>query len=213
MKNLLRWMKTAYGLNTVGVIVGLLGFAAAMTPSLLPRPPLFTGVLAASGFMLGYGAGIAIYKLYYWTLDKPPPDAGRHTPGLLLYLVAAVVLVTGIILSQVWQNQVRELIGVERADGIALVGILVYFAFLSTLVLLVARGVRKVYRLTRARVGRFSHVPRRLATILSLIIATVVIVAVIDGAVLDNVHSWLDARFAAINLRTNEGVEKPVSAP
>ncbi|MBE2242278.1 MAG: hypothetical protein IAE86_05950, partial [Burkholderiaceae bacterium] len=121
MKNLLRWIKTAYGLNTVGVIAGLLGFAAAMTPSLLPRPPLFTGVLAASGFMLGYGAGIAIYKLYYWTLDKPPPGDGRHTPGLLLYLFAAAVLVTGIILSQVWQNQVRELIGVERADGIALV--------------------------------------------------------------------------------------------
>ena len=48
MKNLLRWIETAYGLNAVGVIVGLLGFAAAMTPSLLPRPPLFTGVLAAS---------------------------------------------------------------------------------------------------------------------------------------------------------------------
>lgn len=212
MKNLLRWIQTAYGLNTVGVIVGLLGFAAAMTPSLLPRPPLFTGVLAASGFMLGYGAGVAIYRLYYWTLDKPPPGDGRHTPGLLLYLVAAAVLVTGIILSQVWQNQVRELIGVERADGIALVGILVYFAFLSTLALLVARGVRKVYRLTRARVAKFSHVPRRLATILSLIIATVVIVAVIDGAVLDNVYAQLDARFAAINLRTNAGVEKPVSA-
>ena len=82
---------------------------------------------------------------------------------------------------------------------------------LSTLVLLVARGVRKVYRLTRARVARFSQLPRRLATILSLIIATVVIVAVIDGAVLDNVYTRLDANFAAINLRTNDGVEKPVS--
>ena len=134
MKNLLRWIETAYSLNAVGVIVGLLGFAAAMTPSLLPRPPLFTGVLAASGFMLGYGAGVAIYRLYYWTLDKPPPDGARHTPGLLLYIVAAAVLVAGIILSQLWQNQVRELIGIEPADGLALVGILGYFAVLSTLI-------------------------------------------------------------------------------
>ncbi len=211
MKKLAVWLQKAYSLNYVGVLVGLLGFAAAMTPSLLPRPPLFIGVLAASGFMLGYGVGVAIYNLYYWTVDRPPPESARHTPGALLYIAAAVVFVAGISLAQVWQNKVRQLIGMEPIDGIEVLGILVYFVVLATLVLILARAVRKLFRVTSTRMSRFRIVPRRLGLLLSLIIATVIVVAIVDGAIVSTVKARLNATYAAINLRTNAGVEKPTS--
>ncbi|WP_460669338.1 alpha/beta-hydrolase N-terminal domain-containing protein [Kocuria himachalensis] len=42
----------------VGIVLGLVLSAAAVTPSLLPRPAVFQGFLAGVGFTLGYGRGL-----------------------------------------------------------------------------------------------------------------------------------------------------------
>ena len=44
----------------LGLVIGALFFAAALTPSLIPRSPLLQGVLSGVCFAIGYGLGVLL---------------------------------------------------------------------------------------------------------------------------------------------------------
>ena len=49
--------------RSIGLVLGLGLSVAAVTPSLLPRPPVFQGFLAGVGFTLGHGLGVLLVGL------------------------------------------------------------------------------------------------------------------------------------------------------
>lgn len=200
-----------YTLNHVGLIVGVLGFVAAVTPSLLPRPPLFIGVLAAVGFMVGYGFGVLLYRVYYWTLDRVPPEVFKWKTRLALGIPAGVIIIVASVLAQRWQNEVRQLIGMEPVRESGLLGILVAFVVAASLVLAVARLLRAWFRWMHGATARVSRLPRRLATILGAVLAVVILTVVVDGAALQFIKAAVDARHYERNRQTNAGVERPSS--
>lgn len=200
-----------YTLNHLGMVVGVLGFIAAVTPSLLPRPPLFIGVLAAVGFMVGYGVGVAAWRLWYWVLDKPPRIHDRWQTRLVLGVIAAIIIIIASVLAQIWQNEVRVLLGMEPARELGLLVILVAFVIAASLVLAVARGLRRWFVWTRAKTLRYSRLPGRLATIVGAALAVVILVLIVNGTLLQYVKSSAYARHGLRNQQTNEGVKRPLS--
>lgn len=59
MQVIRRWSAVGQRLSTVGLVVGTLFFAFSLTPSLLPRPFVFQGIVSGLSLTLGYALGAA----------------------------------------------------------------------------------------------------------------------------------------------------------
>ncbi len=64
----------AKSFSTAGLLVGILFFAASLTPSLMPRSFLVQGALSGFCAALGYGVGVATVWLWRY-LEIPVPRA------------------------------------------------------------------------------------------------------------------------------------------
>src|ERR1700722_20968469 len=81
-------------LSGVGLVLGALCFAAALTPTLVPRSYLTQGVLAGACFAIGYAAGV----LWRWTwqyLELPEPSPRiRFITNASVAVASLVVVIT-----------------------------------------------------------------------------------------------------------------------
>src|SRR5215470_3374050 len=81
-------------LSGVGIVLGALFFAAALTPTLVPRSYLTQGALAGACFAIGYGAGIFWRWLWhYLELPEPTPRARSIANALIAVATLVVVIV------------------------------------------------------------------------------------------------------------------------
>jgi len=100
-------------LSGVGLMLGTLFFAAALTPTLIPRTHVTQGVLAGACLAAGYGLGVLWHWL--WTYLELPSPRGRAAwiinavIGLLCVAVAIVFLGR----AAEWQNTIRALMQME----------------------------------------------------------------------------------------------------
>src|SRR6201996_4100193 len=79
-------------LSGVGLLLGTLFFAAALTPTLIPRSYLTQGVLAGACFAIGYAAGVLWRWLWHY-LELPEPSPRIRTTANALVAVAALLVV------------------------------------------------------------------------------------------------------------------------
>ena len=71
-------------LSGVGITLGTLFFAAALTPTLVPRSFSTQGVLAGACFAIGYGAGVLWRWLWrYLELPQPPERRLSRKAGIM----------------------------------------------------------------------------------------------------------------------------------
>ena len=86
----------------------------SMTPSLLPRGPLFQGLVSGAAGAIGYGLGVFLVWLVQYMRSK---DASPHAPRwawLAVVVVGVIGQILMIIYFHVWQDDVRDLMGVPR---------------------------------------------------------------------------------------------------
>ena len=86
----------------------------SLTPSLLPRGPLFQGLVSGAAGAIGYGFGVFAVWLVRYMRSK---EASPHAPGwawLGLVVVGVIGQILMIIYFHVWQDEVRDLNGVPR---------------------------------------------------------------------------------------------------
>lgn len=155
----------------------LLGFVLAVlsvTPSLLPRPTVLQGALAALSFALGYLVGSALWAIVRSFLRKRGTTPPWRRSWWLVYAgawVLAVALVSGLAIT--WQNEVRRLVSMPPLDGVNISGFLIGFVTLTVMLLLVGKGVH----------GMFSLFRRRIGTPASALVTTGVVAAILTGLV------------------------------
>src|SRR5215831_5155965 len=152
-----------HSLSTSGILLGMLFFAASLTPTLLPRSFLTQGVLAGCSLAAGYGIGV--FGRWLWAYMEVPPPKGRLLRIAKLAAATGCAVVAIIFLWQAaqWQNSIRELMQLEPVDTahpveVALIALAV---FASLLVL--ARLFQLTLRFVARRVSRF--LPRRCPTL------------------------------------------------
>ncbi|MFP7674580.1 alpha/beta hydrolase [Marivita sp. S0852] len=183
-------------------LLGALFFAAALTPSLIPRGPEVQGVLGGLVLAIGYLTGRIIALI--WRAADMPVLQGRLAQTLTIgagVLVAALFVWT-ITSSLTWQNDLRGKMGMEPADGLHIATILavalVTFALAFTLGALVA----VLFRWVRKRLLRV--MPERRANVLGVLLVAVLLLIVTRDGILDRVVAGLDASYeAAQNLFDN----------
>ena len=95
-----------------GTTVGLIFVWFSMTPSLLPRGALFQGLVSGCSGAIGYGLGVfAVWLVRYMRAKDSSPPAPRWA-WMVLVPIGAVGMVVMAIGFHVWQDDVRDLMGV-----------------------------------------------------------------------------------------------------
>lgn len=207
---------TAYrlSLSYTGSVVATVMLLLSMTPSLLPRGPLFQGVVSGASAAIGYMVGVFAAWLWRYMLSR---DLSGDQRGRTLSwrwwvpLLTVAALGSGLMLWQfrIWQNRVRDLVGEDHLDW-TVFPVTVLVAVLVFLVLvLLGQGwgalVRRLYSAFR-RV-----VPPRIARLSAAAVMVLVTVFVANGVIAKYSLKALNASFESANGDTAEGSVQPTS--
>ena len=199
------WWKRRY--TFTGTAVGLVFLLLSMTPSLLPRGPLFQGLLSGAAGAIGYGLGVFAVWLIRFMRSRPTSPPAPRWAWPILVIVGALELVAGVWYFHFWQNHVRELMGVPQLQWFnylqaAVLAVVFLFAFVEI--------GQLVGRLVRFLVGQLNRVaPPRVSVVAVVAILIVVSIALINGIVVRGAMSVLNRTFAGVNNELNPNRPAP----
>lgn len=184
----------ARSLCGAGIVLGTLFFAAALTPTLIPRSYLTQGALAGLCFAIGYGCGV-LWRAFWRYLELPEaPWRIQSRMNLVLAVFSALVVPASLWQAAAGQNAIRAVMGmepVETAHPLKISGVAVV-VFLAALAL--ARLFKLVARLVGTGVRRF--VPRRVATVAGILIAVAAFWFAASNLLVPTVFRMLDSSYS-----------------
>jgi len=189
------WWQRHY--TFTGTAVGLVFLWFSMTPSLLPRGPLFQGLVSGAAGAIGYAIGVFAVWLVRFMRSK---DSSPPAPRIAWYvLIAAGVVgtVAMIIWFHVWQDHVRDLMGVPRLKWhdyplAAVLSIVVLFALVE-----MGQLVGKLIRFLFRQLNRVA--PPRVSAVVAVLLVVGLGVAILNGVVARFAMHTLNTTFEAVN--------------
>ena len=152
-----------------GTAVGLVFLWLSMTPSLLPRGPLFQGLVSGAAGAIGYGLGVfGVWLVRYMRSKDTSPPAPRRA-WIALVVVGIIGQILMIIWFHVWQDDVRDLMGVPRLGFwdhplTAVLSIVFLFVFVE-----IGQLVGKLVRFLVRQLDRFA--PPRVSAVVVVVLA------------------------------------------
>lgn len=189
------WWKRRY--TFTGTAVGLVFLLLSMTPSLLPRGPLFQGLLSGAVGAIGYGLGVFAVWLFRFMRSRPDSPPAPRWAWPVLVIVGAIELVAGVSYFHYWQKNVRTLMGVPQLQWFnylqAAVLSIVFLFFFVEVGQLVGRLVRFLVR----QLNRVA--PPRVSVVVVIALLVAANIALINGIVVRGTMSVLNKTFARVN--------------
>ena len=188
----MNWKKPL-GISLLPLFVGLLFFAASLTPSLIPRGWLLQGVLGGTVAALGYMVGRLLLTL--WRQMALPRLRGRaFVIGHVATGVPVLAILIYALMNEVpWQNSIRTRMGMEPLESVNMFQMLALAALIFALLYMIGALVRLLFDRTRHWLYRF--MPERTANIAGLlIVAFILLVATRDGIV-DRLIGFFDKSY------------------
>ncbi|MGE2833930.1 alpha/beta hydrolase [Mycobacterium sp. SMC-4] len=192
-----------------GTAVGLVFLWFSLTPSLLPRGPLFQGLVSGGAGAIGYGIGVfAVWLVRYLRSKDTSPPAPRWAWPILV-AVGAIGMVLAIFWFHRWQDDVRDLMGVPRLGfwDYPLAGVIA----LVTLFVLVEIGqaLRLLVRFLARQLNRVA--PPRVSAVVAVGLVVALSVALLNGVVVRFAMNTANSTFAAVNDETDPDFAAPQS--
>lgn len=204
-----RWAHLDYG----GVLVGLVFVALSMTPSMLPRPFYYQGVVSGISFGFGYALGVALWEVVRWAVRWRSEWLTRWGWAIIL-AVWGLAFVALLHFATEWQNGVREVVGMPPIDsGSAWLLVLISVA-VAALMIAIGRGLAKVYRRIRERTGDvFERRGWTSSTAATLSAGSVMALGLLLAwfVVSTGVVIFLDARWDVRNDAMDPSIDRPTS--
>ena len=190
------------------LLLGLLFFAASLTPSLIPRGPEVQGILGGLVTALGYLSGQII--ALFWRAADLPSFSGRPAKGVNWLAAAAAFAFFFWVLgsSLTWQNDLRQKMDMEPADALHLTRIIVISVVTFLAAFLVGRIVASLFRLIRAWFYRI--MPPRRANVLGVVAVALILLVVTRDGILDRVILGLDESYEAAQALFDQAPPQPV---
>ncbi|AFJ34059.1 MULTISPECIES: alpha/beta hydrolase [Mycobacterium] len=193
-----------------GTTVGLVFIWLSLTPSLLPRGPLFQGLVSGLSGAIGYGLGVFSVWLVRFMREKdhsPPPARWAWKVLIPIGVVGQVLMA---IWFHVWQDDVRDLMGVPHLEwyDYPLSGVLSLVVLFT--VVEIGQFTRWLVRFLVGQVDRF--VPFRLSATIVVVTLAVLTVTVLNGVVLKFAMRTMNDTFASANNEMNPDSAPPKTA-
>lgn len=193
-----RWIRGQLAsLSGVGLALGTLLFAAALTPTLVPRSYLTQGALAGICFAIGYGIGVLSRQLWRY-LELPEPSQGLRRPANALILLGSIVIALLFLWKAAdWQNSIRAvfdlpLLPSSHPAKLCLVALVTF-----VLALVLARLFALLSRWFVGIVRRY--IPPRLANIIGFGLAVVLFWSLANDVLARSVFRLLDSSYRELD--------------
>lgn len=193
-----------------GTAVGLVFLWLSMTPSLLPRGPLFQALVSGGSGAIGYALGVLVVWLvrYMRSQDsspKAPPVAWR-----ILVVLGLIGTVLMIVWFHFWQDRVRDLMGVPRLSfwahpQTAVMSIIVLFVLVE-----MGQQIRRLILFLIERLNRVA--PKRVSAVVAVTLVVVLAMALINGVVVRVAMDFLNNTFSAVNNEENPDNPAPTTS-
>ena len=184
-----------------GTAVGLVFIWLSLSPSLLPRGPLFQGLVSGAAGAIGYGLGVfGVWLVRYMRSADTSPRAPK-TAWLALLVVGVIGQVLAIVWFHHWQDDVRDLMGVPRLGFwdhplTAVLSIVVLFLFVEI--------GQLVGRLVRFLVRQLERVaPPRVSAVVVVAVLLALTIALLNGVVARVGMDVVNNTFEAVNDETD----------
>ncbi len=181
-----------HSLCSGGLLLGMLFLAASLTTSLLPRNFLTQGVLSGCSLAAGYGIGVFSYWLWSY-MELPQPKVLLRMATLAAAAGCAVVVIISLWHVSIWQNSIRELMGLKPLERAHLLEISLIALATFTMLLALARFFLLILRFLSIKINWF--LPRRVANVIGIIAATGLFWLLINGVLFRVALHVADASF------------------
>lgn len=201
------WWQRHY--TFTGTVFALVFLWLSLTPSLLPRGPLFQGLVSGAAGAIGYGLGVLAVWLVRYMRSK---DSSPHAPGwawLAVVVVGVIGQILMIVYFHVWQDEVRDLNGVPRMAFwdhplTAVLSILVLFILVE-----IGQLIGKLVRILIRQLNRFA--PPRVSAVVVVVLLLALSIALLNGVVVRAGMGFLNKTFSAVNDETDPEFPPPTS--
>jgi len=206
--DLVRWWAKHY--TFFGTAFGLVFVFLSLTPSLLPRGPLFQGLVSGGAGAIGYMFGVfGVWLVRYMRGRDRSPRAPRWA-WLTLLTVGLIGMVAMQFLFHSWQEDVRDLMGVEHLrwynyPQAAVISVIVLFFFVE-----IGQMIRRLVQLLVRQLERVA--PPRVSGVVAVGLVVAVSVALLDGVMARAVVPWMNNTFNSVNDETLADRPAPTTA-
>ena len=182
----------------------------SMTPSLLPRGPLFQGIVSGAAGAIGYMLGVFGVWLVRFMRSRPSSPPAPQWAWTVLVALGIIGLVLGIVYFHYWQDHVRDLFGVPRLKWYEYIQA---GALSLVLVFLFVEIGQLIGRLVRFLVRQLSRVaPPRVSAVVALIAVLAVFIAVLNGVIVRGAMDLMNKTFSKVNDELDPNHPAPTSA-
>ncbi|AQT78943.1 hypothetical protein B1R94_06185 [Mycolicibacterium litorale] len=189
------WWQRRY--TFTGTAVGLVFLWLSLTPSLLPRGPLFQGLVSGGAGAIGYALGVFGVWLVRFMLSRPSSPRPPRWAWPILVVVGLIGLVFAVYFFHVWQDQVRDLMGVPRLTWYnypqaAIIGVVVLFILVE-----IGQLIGKLIRFLVRQLNRVA--PPRVSSVVVVALLLGLTIALLNGVIIRGTMSFLNSSFSAVN--------------
>jgi uncharacterized membrane protein len=201
------WWERHY--TFTGTAVGLVFLWLSMTPSLLPRGPLFQAIVSGAAGSIGYGLGVfAVWLSRFMRSKETSPPAPRQA-WIALVILGVIGQILMIIYFHIWQNEVRDLNGVPRMGFwdhplTAVMSIVILFMFVE-----IGQLIGRLVRFLVRQLERIA--PPRVSAVVVVVLLLALTIALLNGIVVRFAMSTLNSTFSAANDETDPAFPAPKS--
>ncbi|MFG1699189.1 alpha/beta hydrolase [Nonomuraea sp. NPDC049309] len=193
-----------------GTLLGTLFACASLTPSLLPRPWFYQGVMGAVTAILGYAVGAALGALGRALIRYRPPERARRIIWRVMLAGCAALSAVTLWYSYDWQRDLRALMGMDTRITWFPPVIFALTVVLFLLALLLARLVRLAGRKLNAWLDRF--VPPYLGHVAGAIAIGLAVTLFANDVLFNAFVARINDISSVANEGTHPGVRRPTSA-
>lgn len=194
-------------ISALGVVLGTLCFAASLTPSLVPRPPIVQGGLGGLSFAVGYGVGVSLRTIWLWLQLPTAPPVVRRLLLALAVIVCGAAAILCLWWSTGWQNRLRALMDMEPVDSAGPFTVAVTALAVFALVLIVVRLCRMIFARLSLTLGRW--IPKPQAVVVALAATALLFWSIGNGLLVDGALRFLDGIYAELDAQFEEGSPEP----
>jgi uncharacterized membrane protein len=192
-----------------GTTVGLIFIWFSMTPSLLPRGPLFQALVSGFSGAIGYGLGVfSVWLVRYMRSKESSPPPPRWAWKVLIP-VAVVGQVLMAVWFHVWQDDVRDLMGVTHLKWYdypltAILSLIVLFTAVE-----IGQAIRMLFSFLVGQLDRIA--PFRVSATIVVVLLVTLTVTLLNGVVIKFTMRTLNNTFASVNNEMNPDTTQPTT--